>query len=395
MANEEHLAILKQGADAWNAWRQENRDVYPNLRVADLSGINLRKADLSGSDLRGADLSRTNISKAYFREANLRGANFTGSNLHRVDLNGANLSGVDLIGVDLGGAELHEADLCWAKLAEANLKDADLRGAHLRGANLFRCNLQKTDLGQVNLSDAELSAADLKGARFSQTILGNIDFSETKGLEEVIHSGPSSIGFDTIQKSRGKVSEVFLRGCGLSDVEIEFTKLAAQGLDSEQAISIAYEIANLYSGRGIHYYSCFISYNNEDEAFARKLHDNLQENSVRCWYAPEDMKIGDRIRPKIDQEISLRDKLLVILSENSINSEWVGDEVEAALEEEKVSGRTILFPIRLDDAVMETRQDWAAKIKRRRHIGDFTDWKNKAKYQISFGRLLRDLKATG
>jgi len=116
---------------------------------------------------------------------------------------------------------------------------------------------------------------------------------------------------------------------------------------------------------------------------------------VRCWYAPEDMKIGDRIRPRIDQEIRLRDKLLVILSNNSLASEWVGDEVEAALEEEKASRRTILFPIRLDNAVMDSRSDWAAKIKRRRHIGDFSGWKDEAKYQKAFQRLMRDLKTSG
>ena len=106
------------------------------------------------------------------------------------------------------------------------------------------------------------------------------------------------------------------------------------------------------------------------------------------------MKIGDPIRPKIDQEIRLRDKLLVILSENSINSEWVGDEVEAALEEERESERLILFPIRLDDAVLRSRDDWAAKIKRRRHIGDFSNPNDEKQYKKSFERLLRDLRAS-
>lgn len=107
------------------------------------------------------------------------------------------------------------------------------------------------------------------------------------------------------------------------------------------------------------------------------------------------MKIGDPIRPTIDRQIQLRDKLLVILSENSVQSEWVGDEVEAAIEEEKESDRLVLFPIRLDDSVLNTREDWAAKIKRRRHIGDFSNWKDESAYRKAFERLLRDLKATG
>ena len=139
-------------------------------------------------------------------------------------------------------------------------------------------------------------------------------------------------------------------------------------------------------------YSTFISYSSTDHDFAQKLHDDLQANGVRCWFAPEDMKIGDRIRPTIDREIQLRDKLLVILSEASVASEWVGDEVEAALEEESKSNRLILFPIRIDDAVMKTRLDWSAKIRRRRNIGDFSGWEDPEKYNKAFARLLRDLK---
>jgi hypothetical protein len=71
------------------------------------------------------------------------------------------------------------------------------------------------------------------------------------------------------------------------------------------------------------------------------------------------------------------------------------DEVESALEEENKSKRLVLFPIRLDDTVLNARDDWAAKIKRRRHIGDFSNWKDKSSYQKAFERLLRDLKAMG
>ena len=53
----------------------------------------------------------------------------------------------------------------------------------------------------------------------------------------------------------------------------------------------------------------------------------------------------------------------------------------------------MLFPIRLDDAVMETEEAWAADIGRTRHIGDFREWKSQDKYREAFGRLVRDLKA--
>jgi len=58
MANEEHVAPLKQGVDAWNVWRRDKPDVVPDLRKAGLRGANLSKADLSGMGLRAAGRPR-------------------------------------------------------------------------------------------------------------------------------------------------------------------------------------------------------------------------------------------------------------------------------------------------------------------------------------------------
>ena len=51
MANLEHLAILKQGVEVWNAWREKN----PGLIKPDLKGANLEGADLYGADLKGVE----------------------------------------------------------------------------------------------------------------------------------------------------------------------------------------------------------------------------------------------------------------------------------------------------------------------------------------------------
>lgn len=114
---------------------------------------------------------------------------------------------------------------------------------------------------------------------------------------------------------------------------------------------------------------------------------------VRCWFAPKDMKIGDKICARIDESIRIYDKLLIVLSEYSIASDWVEKEVETAFEEESRQSKLVLFPIRLDDAVMATTQAWAADIRRTRHIGDFRQWKNHDDYLKALERLLRDLKA--
>jgi hypothetical protein len=51
MADQSHLDILQQGAEAWNSWRDRNPTIEPNLSEADLSGANLSRANLSGTNL--------------------------------------------------------------------------------------------------------------------------------------------------------------------------------------------------------------------------------------------------------------------------------------------------------------------------------------------------------
>ena len=105
-----------------------------------------------------------------------------------------------------------------------------------------------------------------------------------------------------------------------------------------------------------------------------------------------DMRPGTVIVRGIDEAIRLYDKLLLVLSQHSVESTWVEFEVAAALEKEKDQQKDTLFPIRLDDTILTTKQAWAAGIRRQRHIGDFTRWKNHDTYQLTFERLLRDLK---
>lgn len=93
---------------------------------------------------------------------------------------------------------------------------------------------------------------------------------------------------------------------------------------------------------------------------------------MQCWFAPEDMKTGDKIRTRIDEAIRRQDKLILLLSEHAIASSWVEDEAEAALEKEQRQQREVLFPVRLDESVMQTTKTWAAKLRRTRHTGNFT-----------------------
>jgi Pentapeptide repeats (8 copies) len=66
---------------SWNAWREGDEDIRPDLIRA-----NLAKADLRGADLRGASLNAADLGEVDLSGANLERANLTGANLHGMDL---------------------------------------------------------------------------------------------------------------------------------------------------------------------------------------------------------------------------------------------------------------------------------------------------------------------
>ena len=137
--------------------------------------------------------------------------------------------------------------------------------------------------------------------------------------------------FRTLFRS-GNLPISFLRGCGLPDAVIEYLPSLC--------------------GSVLQFYSCFIIYSSNYQKFANRLHADLQNAGVRCWFAPHDLPIGAKTWDAIDEAIRLREKLLVILSEASIGSDWVEDEVNKAYAEERDRKAIVLFPIRIDDAVM-------------------------------------------
>ena len=98
------------------------------------------------------------------------------------------------------------------------------------------------------------------------------------------------------------------------------------------------------------------------------------------------MKIGDRFQEQIEESIRHYDKVMIVLSVASVESCWV--------EREDRDNRTVLFPIRIDDAVMNTPRPWAADVRRSRNIGDFRWWEVRPSYEKALERPLRDLKAT-
>jgi TIR domain/Pentapeptide repeats (8 copies) len=264
-------------------------------------------------------------------------------------------------------ANLNGVDISEASLTKANLSEANLSGANLSGARI----------SFTNFSGANLRRANLSGALCFATLFAGLDLSDVQGLESVLHFGPSSVGIETVLYSKGNIPREFLRGCGVPENVIEYLPSLISSIEP------------------IQFYSCFISYSSKNHDFAERLHADLQAKGVRTWFDQEHLRIGDKIRYGIAEAIRVHDKVVLVLSEQSISSDWVEGEVEAALERERKEKRIVLFPLRLDDAVMETPVGWASHIRQTRQIGDFRGWENHRKYKQAFVRLLRDLRSAG
>jgi hypothetical protein len=283
-----------------------------------------------------------------------------------------------LANANLRDADLHNVDLSYAELHYADLRDANLTGSNLEGASLVGAHLQGAILVGTRLNNTNFSASKWRGTIVAKTNLGN-----AKGLSSITHDGPSIISIDTLHASRGEIPEEFLRGVDVPENLITYIKSL--------------------TGTALEFYSCFISYSSQDQEFAERLHANLQARGIRCWFAPHDIQGGRKINEQIDDAIRLYDKLLLILSEASMNSNWVETEIASALAREEQQKRQMLFPITL--VKFDRIKEWklfdantginSAQEIRGYFIPDFSNWKHHDSYQKAFERLVRDLKSGG
>ena len=236
MANEKHLALLRQGVNILNYWRKKNSNMFIDLSGYNFSSYNLSGANLSGVNLSGANLSGANLSRANLKEAYLSGANLSGAKLSGFNLSGANLSGANLNLVDLSGAYLKEADLSGVKL-----KEADLSGANLSGVNLSGANLKEAYLNKANLIGAKLNQANLKEADLSWAKLNQVDLSGAYLIWANL-SGAYLIGANLIE---AKLNQANLSRANLSWAKLNQANLSGANLSWAYLCAAKFNQANL------------------------------------------------------------------------------------------------------------------------------------------------------
>lgn len=376
MANHEHIDILKQGVKVWNEWRSDNPAIEPDLQETHQISLLLP----------GINLEQTNLCRSYFHSTDFTNANFDGANLLY-----AEWAGIDLRNASFKNSFLKNFQLTGSSLDDSVLSRSDLTGAQIFSTGMRNVLFDYCVLLFANFGSGDMSGADLTEAQMGWTSLGGNNLNTAKGLGNIRHSGPSPISFQTLSQSGGNISETFLRGCGLSDWEIENAKLFNPNLSNDEFINIQYRMRELRFTQALQIKPLFISYSHSDGAFVDSIEPHLNQTGIRFWRDIHHTTAG-RLERQIDQAIRSYPVVLLVLSANSVESDWVQHEARLARKLEKETGSDVLCPIALDDAWKTCR--WPERLHEQimeYNVLDFSQWQDAAAFDRMFTKLVEGL----
>jgi hypothetical protein len=167
------------------------------------------------------------------------------------------------------------------------------------------------------------------------------------------YHGDSRIDYQTIKLSQS-VPTPLLAACGVAHFHIPYIDAISKNSSKHP--------------------SCFISYSVKDDKFIQRFRNQLANKGVRSWLAPRDLPFGAPTRDVIESQIKSHDRLIVVLSKSSLQSQWVQFEVETALEIERKKKSAIIIPVCIDDQVFKSKVSWARHIVRTKNIAMYQHW---------------------
>jgi len=306
----------------------------------------------------GCSLVRTNLSSSTLQSAELRGADLSYSNLRYANLEGANLSGTNLT----------SADLSWANLNRANL----------RGANLTLASLKLADLTDADLRGAFITNADLGSAIFLNAVLGitqfvNCDLSTVIGLDSARHTGPSTIGLDTLARSGGSIPKVFLENAGVAAPLI-----AAQ--DALNGVTRSYPTVLIIGSAG-------------DSEFGGRLRSGLAASQIPCWAIAADDEAAVQSGDILLDDTIFYDRLVLLCTAQSLESTQASQYLDQLAGGQRSEFDQTIIALAADSLFYD-REDRLCNTLKKGLVLDFRGWEDARIFEEALTSLVRVLSGT-
>ncbi len=351
---------------------------HDNLSRVDLTGCNLRLADLQGANLQSAHLSRSDLSNAICISTNMIGCSLVRTNLSNSALQSAGLRGADLSYSNLSYTNLEGANLSETNLSFADLSWANLSGANLRGANLTAATLKLADLTGADLRGAVITKADLDSTIFLNAVLGitefvNCDLSKVIGLDLARHTGPSTIGLDTLARSGGAIPKAFLENAGVAAPLI-----AAQ--DALNGVKRAYPSVLIIGSAG-------------DSEFAQRIRSGLAASQIPSWAIAADDEAAVQSGDILLDHTIYYDRLVLLCTAQSLESPQASQYLaQLAGRQQSQSDRTLIALAA--DSLFYDREDRLCDTLKKGLVLDFRVWEDARIYGEALTSLVGALSKT-
>jgi hypothetical protein len=178
MAEETHLAELRKGRESWNAWREANPLIHPDLSMVSLSGVDrtVKKSQQKRlmksyrTDLRGFNFSSTNFHRTFCESLDFSDCNCESASFYEADLTSARFCGATLVNTSFRKAMLSSANFASATIRNANFNRAMMAGANLTGATIDNCIVFGVSAWELQIDEKTTQ---------SRLIIENINFPVT------------------------------------------------------------------------------------------------------------------------------------------------------------------------------------------------------------------------
>lgn len=372
MAEGKHRAVLLEGVRNWNTWRAEHPDIKPDLR-----GLNLREEEFRGP----------------------RGRFYFDFDTALADYDGFDFSNTNLKFADLSFCRFKDADFTNALLQEAKCSNSDFSSCCFYSAKLNRtdftdskmdsASLEMSTLSQTILESVSLMRTDFSNSRLFRTVFGYVDMSQVIGLSSARFQLRCLVDLITVRLSETD-RDIFLKGAGYPDWAIEVNRLAEPTNTDSNNADVGNDLVQKRIGQPIQIADLFLSHSHGDSAAVDAIQDELNSRGIRSWRYTHDATSGPLERVVFD---AMANRIvLLVLSENSVESDWVEYEARLARQFAKDQRRNVLCPIALDNAWKTC--SWPERLRTQIEeytILDFSSWENRTSFHAEIDRLIAGL----